>query len=372
MLVTDAWAAPGAVWAQVPGLAGRRLGERYSEDLGSADVRDFTRSLLAHELLWRARGLSGWALTIARNTWFQERTAQIVREVTASAVFAHSYVALAPFREAKLRGFKTVLGQIDPGEQHFQLVARLTDRWPEFGPAPAPPPREYFEAWREECALADWIVVNSEWSGASLERAGIPRAKLKVIPLAYESEGGAAGFARSVPAAFTADRPLRVLFAGSAAVYKGIPSLLEAMDQLAGLPIVLRLVGEVAAAIPPRFRNHQAIQWLGPVSRSEVMAYCRDSDVLVFPSHSDGFGMVQVEAQGWRLPIIASPFCGQVVRDGVNGLLLGEVSPSAIAAALRRVVESPALLADFAKHAGDGPRLGFDELGTAFLQLGKR
>ena len=200
-------------------MAGRRLGERYTEDLGTADVRDFTRSLVAHELLWRARGLSGWALSIARNGWFQDRAAQVVREVTASVVFAHSYVALAPFREAKLRGYRTVLGQIDPGEQHFQLVDRLKDRWPEFGPAPPPPPRAYFEAWHEECALADWIVVNSEWSGASLERAGIPRAKLKVIPLAYESETGAARFVRSVPAAFTADRPMRVLFAGSAAVY---------------------------------------------------------------------------------------------------------------------------------------------------------
>jgi glycosyltransferase involved in cell wall biosynthesis len=368
-LAADAWAIPGAAWSQMPGPTGRKLGERFSAELGGADVRDFTHSLVGNELLWRARGVSGWALSIARNDWFQDRAAQVVREVTASVVFAHSYAALAPFREGKARGCMTVLGQIDPGEEHFQLVKRLHDLWPEFGPPPPAPPPEYFAAWREECELADWIVVNSEWSRDSLARAGIPSAKVKVIPLPYEPEGSAMDFERHVPAAFTTDRPMRALFVGSAAVYKGIPSLLEAIDQLSGVPIVLQLVGEMAATIPPRFRDHPAIEWVGPVARSEVMSYCRNSDVLVFPSHSDGFGMAQVEAQGWRLPIIASPFCGRVVRDGVNGLVLDEVSPSAIAAALRRVAEAPALLAEFAAHAVTGTGQGLEDLGAALLQL---
>lgn len=373
-LATDAWAVPGGAWTQLPGATGRRLSERFASELAHADVRDFTRSLLAHEVLWRARGLTGWALAMSRNGWFQQLAAQVVSDAAAepglaTVVFSHSYVALAPFREAKARGYKTVLGQIDPGEAHFQLVDRLSDRWPEYGAAPEAPPAAYFTAWREECELADSIVVNSEWSRDSLARAGIPSAKVTVIPLSYEPEGAAADFARHVPSEFTADRPMLALFVGSAAVYKGIPSLLEAIDQLSGMPIVLRLVGEMAATIPPRFRDHPAIQWIGPVPRSEVMSYCRDSDVLVFPSHSDGFGMAQVEAQGWRLPIIASPFCGRVVRDGVNGLLLDEVSPRAIAAALRRVAEVPALLAGFAAHAVTGPGQSLDDLGAALLQL---
>ena len=35
----------------------------------------------------------------------------------------------------------------------------------------------YFEKWRHECELADWIVVNSDWSRESLIRAGVPRAE---------------------------------------------------------------------------------------------------------------------------------------------------------------------------------------------------
>jgi glycosyltransferase involved in cell wall biosynthesis len=103
----------------------------------------------------------------------------------------------------------------------------------------------------------------------------------------------------------------------------------------------------MAAAIPSRYMSDPRIRWVGAVSRSEVMEHCRDSDVLVFPSHSDGFGMAQVEAQANRLPIIASRACGRVVQDGVNGLLLPEVSAAAIAAALRRAGD-PALLTRFA------------------------
>ena len=61
------------------------------------------------------------------------------------------------------------------------------------------------------------------------------------------------------------------------------------------------------------------------------MEHYRASDLLVFPSHSDGFGMAQIEAQGWGLPIVASRNCGRVVRDGETGFLLDEVSPPAIA-----------------------------------------
>lgn len=345
-MITDAWAGPGSVWARIPGESGRRLHERYSADLASAQVRAFTPSLVAHEIAWRLRGLNGWPLVIERNNWFQARAAQALRALgggNGSIVFAHSYAALEVFQHAKALGAMTVLGQIDPGEGHLRTVRDVAERWPEFGaPLPEPPPA-YFASWREECRLADRIVVNSEWSRDRLEREGVDASKVQIIALPYEADADRS-FERRYPDAFTPARPLRVLFIGSVAVFKGVPSLLEAIAQLRDAPIELRMVGPLAATIPERYRNDSRCKWIGAVSRSKVMDYCRDSDVLVFPSHSDGFGMAQVEAQAWRLPIIASRSCGRVVTDGVNGLLLAEVTGEAIAAALRQVLD-PALLA---------------------------
>ncbi len=69
--------------------------------------------------------------------------------------------------------------------------------------------------------------------------------------------------------------------------------------------------------------------WCAP--RIEVDKYYKDADVFIFPTFSDGFGLTQLEAQSWKLPVIASRHCGEVVRDGVNGVILEEVSGQAIA-----------------------------------------
>jgi glycosyltransferase involved in cell wall biosynthesis len=369
-LITDAWASPGSPWPLVPGATGRRLRERYSTDLASADVRDFTASLVAHEALWRVQALRGWPLVAARNQWFQARAAAVLTAMPApGAIFAHSYAALQIFRAAKARGAPTVLGQIDPGQAHLDVVRQVADRWPEFGPRPAEPLPEYFADWREECRLADRIIVNSEWSRDSLRRAGIEGEKIRVVPLPYQADG-AATVERRYPAAFTPNRPLRVLFVGSVAAFKGVPALLESLDHLGDAPIEVRLVGPLAATIPQKFLGDRRVKIIGAVSRSDTMDHYRDADVLVFPSHSDGFGMAQVEARGWRLPIIASRACGRVVRDGIDGLLLPEVAAEAIATALRQVMQPGVLMRLSQPAAGSGTSL--DAFGDALSEMRPR
>ena len=121
---------------------------------------------------------------------------------------------------------------------------------------------------------------------------------------------------------------------------------------------------------PHAHLDDRRIHWVGPVSRSEVMSHYRAADALVFPSLSDGFGMAQVEARGWRLPIVASRSCGQVVDDGVNGLVLAEVTPEAIAAAICaaacRAAVAGGVLAQFGQPHPSG---GLDALGEALLSL---
>ena len=347
-LVTDAWACPGP-WRRLG-----RLGQRYHDDLVSAPVDALTRSLLGHELLWRLQGRRHWDHVIARNRWFQSAAAAVLRDGppgSRTTVFAHSYAAAAIFREAKRRRWTTVLGQIDPGSEHYAIQERLTKARVEFRSSTMIPPSHYFDNWREECALADWIVVNSAWSREALVSAGVPEQKIRIVALPYEPPAWAPPFARTYPPAFSSARPLRALFVGTASVTKGVPELLESIELLRGLPVELRLVGERAITVPDRFAAHSQIRWVGPVDRDGVMEYYRSSDVLVFPSHSDGFGMAQVEAQGWGLPIIASRHCGTVVRDGDTGIVLREVSAGAVAESLRRVIESPGLLAGFSERS---------------------
>jgi glycosyltransferase involved in cell wall biosynthesis len=58
------------------------------------------------------------------------------------------------------------------------------------------------------------------------------------------------------------------------------------------------------------------------------------ADVLVFPTLSDGFGLVQLEAMAAGLPVIATPCCGEVVKNRVNGLIVPPRDAQAIVSAL--------------------------------------
>ena len=371
-LITDAWVEPGSSWSRLPGESAQRIAERWHPDLAGASVHHSTTALVAREALWRAQP-DGWVRLMKRNGWFGRRAATTLRAMpgsdrTRTVVFAHSYSALEVFEAAKSRGFTTVLGQIDPGPEHFRIAQRAADERPQYGPAPEPPPARYLEAWHTECRRADWIVVNSEWSRDLLERAGVPAAKLRVVPLVYDPPVAHASGDRAYPDHFTRARPLRVLFVGHVSVTKGAAALLEALALLVDVPVELRMVGSVAMDVPRDFVQHEAVRWIGPVSRSDVMHHYRDCDVLVFPSLSDGFGMAQIEAQAWHLPIIASRSCGRVVCDGVNGLLLDEPTPIAIASAIRRVAADGTLLQQFSRAAAARSG-GVPELASALLQL---
>ena len=264
-LITDAWVPPGSLLQSLPGDRSKRLKERYHPELEGVPVVDFTAALMARELWWNARDRSGWDLFIARNHWFQAAAAEVLSGMAIDGprvVVAHSYAALEIFRAAKPRGWQCVLAQIDPGERHFAIVRDTAVAALAYGPPPLPPPQAYFEQWRQECELADRIVVNSEWSRACLAESNVPPGKLTVAPLAYEPDAVAASV-HEYPERFTDDRPMRLLFVGSASVVKGIKALMDAMALLAGAPVSLTVVGDIPAQIPRQFFDDPRMRWTG-------------------------------------------------------------------------------------------------------------
>ena len=229
------------------------------------------------------------------------------------------------------------------------------------------PPDNYWEHWRKECDLADHIVVNSAWARECLGLAGVRQDKVRVIPLAYDAPPGAAGFERAYPPRFDAARPLRLLFVGQVNYLKGTIPLLEAMRELADQPVELTVVGGVGCDVPQTFHQLRNVKWIGSVPRGRTAEFYQAADALVFPSFGDGFGLVQLEAQAWKLPVIASRNCGEVVADGVNGLRLAEVSGPAIATAVRRCLNEPGLLPRLSGQSRVDPRFSLTHIGRQLL-----
>jgi glycosyltransferase involved in cell wall biosynthesis len=376
LLFTDLW-----MWPKNPlGSFKRGLRERFHADLAAANVCALNLSSIAMEVRAKLASRRNWSHhrsywqgRIARNASFQKAAVSRLSRIEAAdmprAVMAYSYMALQIFRLARVRGWRTVLGQIDPGPPEDRIVARLYEENPFYREQLERPPPQYWAEWREECALADRIVVNSQWSQAALEEEGVPATKIKVIPLAYETPEAGSTFQRYYPASFTPSRRMRVLFLGQINLRKGVGPLLDAIRLVRAEPMEFWFVGPSQIAIPADLRNNPQVRWIGPVSRAKTAAFYRQADLLVFPTFSDGFGLTQLEAQTWKLPIIATKFCGEVVQDRCNGWLLSEITPSAIATRLRSCLANPARLQECSDRCAPSKRFGLANIGEQWLHV---
>jgi glycosyltransferase involved in cell wall biosynthesis len=347
-LVTDLWAPPGSLpYLLAAGRTGRRMRDRYHPDLPPDKVTSYAAQTLLWELSASLRGLRGDSRVGARNAWWPRLAVRGLRRAAApntGCVFAYCYEARDVFREARNSGLTPVLGQIDPGPVEDRKVAEIVRRWPRYRTPFQPGTDAYYAVWREECRLAGHVVVNSEWSRAALVEEGVDSSKVTVCPLVYTPPPGAEKWQRTYPAAFTRERPLRVLFLGQCILRKGIAETIGAAQALAELPVEFTFVGNTDIE---HFEGHfgrARIRYVPRVSREECDAFYRAADVFLFPTHSDGFGLTQLEALAWKLPIIASRFCADVDVAGATGWKLDNVSVAGIADTIGRLLRDPAEL----------------------------
>jgi glycosyltransferase involved in cell wall biosynthesis len=359
-LITDAW-APKAL-RSLPGPM-PRLRARFHPDLVRSDVRSGGLAWIVIDACLRARSRmavdSNWNLLIARNRRFDRMAAKLATRVIAEAglppdsttVFAYSYASTETMERMASAGHRTVLGQIDGGPWEEQIVLDEISRFPELRDRYQPAPAAYWRQWRSQCAAATRIIVNSPWAAECLERSGIPASKLVEVPLYYHGEEDGSSVARDIPDRFSPTRPLRVLFLGQLNLRKGAAHLFQAIRLLRSETIEFRLVGPVLVDVPRDLREMRNVHIVGPVDRQRVAEEYARADVFILPTLSDGYALTQLEAQRYRLPVIASRYCGPVVRDGVNGILLPDVDPVSIAVKVRSLLQEPGRLRSMSDRA---------------------
>ena len=286
-----------------------------------------------------------------------------------ATIFAYSYAARKILAYARRRGWRTVLGQIDPGPVEERVVAGECQRYPGLAPDWMPPPEAYWKEWREEIALADRIVVNSDWSRQALLAEGVPADRVDIIPLAYEPPAEAVGFHRRYPRQFNSERPLRVLFLGQVNLRKGMGPLLDAVRLLKRSPVEFRFIGPLQITSPEDLASDARVIWHGTAARSDVHKHYRDADIFVLPTLSDGFGLTQLEARAWRLPLVVTRRLGPVVEDGITGIVVEPGDPNAIAVAIQRCVDAPSWLQSAADAIAPGERYDIDRLGESLAAI---
>jgi glycosyltransferase involved in cell wall biosynthesis len=81
-------------------------------------------------------------------------------------------------------------------------------------------------------------------------------------------------------------------------------------------------------------REHPAVHWRGVVSRTELARIYSAADAFVFPSRSETFGLVMLEAMACGTPVAAYPVAGplDVVGDSDGGVLDADLHRAALSA----------------------------------------
>jgi phosphatidylinositol alpha-mannosyltransferase len=116
--------------------------------------------------------------------------------------------------------------------------------------------------------------------------------------------------------------------------------LLRAFEALREhVPAELRIVGATPEEVEPLLlEGREGVEVLGKVDDATKVAVLREADVLAAPSlGGESFGMVLTEAFAAGTPVVASDIAGyrDVVRDGVDGVLVPRGDAAALGEALR-------------------------------------
>jgi glycosyltransferase involved in cell wall biosynthesis/predicted metal-dependent phosphoesterase TrpH len=205
----------------------------------------------------------------------------------------------------------------------------------------------------------DTVFVNSEEYRQSWIKRGFDAAKLKIFPRGLDTE--LFHPARREPTFFerfgACNGEVRLLYVGRISREKDLDLLAAAYRRLRndGLPVQLFIVGHgpyceaFAKSLPEAF-------FTGYLTGNELATAYASADVFVFPSTTDTFGNVILEAQACGLPVVVSDSGGpkELVEDKANGLITKSHDVEDFARAIRALVTDPALRERMGKSARNG------------------
>ncbi len=159
-------------------------------------------------------------------------------------------------------------------------------------------------------------------------------------------------------------RGTKLLFVGRLDERKGFPTAVKAFALLGAERPDLRLVviGDgpdraAVATLSAELRDRVAL--LGTISNEDLPPYYAACDVFLGTAvGGESFGMVLVEAMAAGLPVVASRIAGytEVVRDGIDGLLVPARDAPALSGAVASVLEEHGLAHRLRSAARDRAR----------------
>ena len=192
------------------------------------------------------------------------------------------------------------------------------------------------------------VMVPSAGTRQQLHSQGLPHERMKPLPRwvdtdAYSPElrnpsfwkGRGIGLGRTV-----------LLYVGRVSREKGLEMLVQAFSELvdSGAPVALAVIGDgpYRAEMEASLFAYPAL-FTGYLAGEQLQRGYASADLFVFPSATDTFGNVVLEAQASGLPVIVSDEGGpcELMIDGETGSVFRAGSTSDLVSAIRRMLAEP-------------------------------
>lgn len=364
---TDVWFPRGLRRCGALGPAYGRLANRSHPKLHGADVVSFNVRMLAQELSFRVGTRQRWS----RLPWFWraqgelfgrlalEHLAKRPTDLSGAAFLGFNTTSLELHRYFRSHGAPAFHFEIGTGRFYERIWREEEARWPGWEAEPRYDLAPVHDRGDEEWHSATAVLAVSRFASDVIAGQGVDPARIGVVPLIVD------------PPSAPVDRsdrtgPLRVLFLGRASLMKGLPDFLEAIRAV-GSRVVARIVGPIHVSDRARSFAPPSTEWLGAVPYRSVGEHFAWADAYVFPTMCDSFGVSQLEAMAYGLPVISTQHCGDVVEEGISGFRVPIRDPLAIAERLLRLHDDRELLARMsaaatARSGNFGPDRHYDAL----------
>ena len=207
------------------------------------------------------------------------------------------------------------------------------------------------------CRRAAAAIVLGESLRFNFER-WLPTEKIFVVPTGIEPQS-------VVPSRQRSTGGLNVLYLGNLVREKGVFVLLEAAAHIARQhsDVQFSFAGhwfrrEDEAAATEFIARHQLdshIRLVGPVAGETKWQTLANADLLAFPTfyYYETMGLVVLEAMQAGVPVVATRrgSLAEIVRDGIDGLLVEEQSATDLAEKILRLADDPALREQMGRSA---------------------
>ena len=183
---------------------------------------------------------------------------------------------------------------------------------------------------RQQWEISDLILSASQFVTDEITNLGGDPKRIALVPY---------GIDRSWFTHQSQPQLGHILFVGSVGLRKGNHYLAEATRILQQRQVKhqVRVVGPYDRDVINR-PEFQGPDYIGQVPRSEVVQEFLGADIFVLPTLSESFGLVHLEAMACGLPVITTPNCGSVVRDGIDGFIVPIRDAQTLAARIEQLL----------------------------------